>query len=459
MTSSCRPVGDSTFKMKTTGLLAACLASLGLCGCVMLDISNVPQQQRKIDSACRIDGSVRAENERSEPHPFVVVLARLTGNDPQRRDSWQIADHFVLEQAGRWAFAANPGTYGLVAFEDANANLVYESGEPYLRMDPGHLIACKTAEAFRGISLAVPADGRPREEGDINVAALQARSSGEQMQATLGEVTAVGEIASLDDPRFTDAVGVIGLWRPFDFLFEYRPGIYLLEPYDPKKIPVLFVHGITGHPANFRTLVGRMDRIRFQPFLYFYPSGAHLGLIADHLTQTMMKLEARYGFRKFYVVAHSMGGLTARGFILRHQALAPRVGIPLFVSLSTPWGGHKGATYGVEMSPAVVRVWYDMAPGSEYLHSLYYSDPQTRKVPLALRPGTAHHLLFSFKSSSTVSIGEANDDTVTVSSELLWDAQRDAVRLYGFDETHMSILDNSEVPILLDGLMKGALGD
>ena len=279
------------------------------------------------------------------------------------------------------------------------------------------------------------------------------------MQATLGSVTAVGEITSLDDPRFTDEVGEIGLWRPFDFLFEYRPGIYLLEPYDPKKIPVLFVHGITGHPANFRSLVGHLDRNRYQPFLYFYPSGGHLGIIADHLAQTMMKLEAQYGFRKFYVVAHSMGGLTARGFILRHQALSSRVQIPLFVSLSTPWGGHKGATYGVEMSPAVVRVWYDMAPGSEYLHSLYYRDPQTRKVPLTLAPKTAHHLLFSFKSSSTVSIGEANDDTVTVSSELLWDAQRDAVRVYGFDETHMSILDSAEAWALVNALLDKASGE
>jgi pimeloyl-ACP methyl ester carboxylesterase len=229
-----------------------------------------------------------------------------------------------------------------------------------------------------------------------------------------------------------------------------------LEPYDPNKIPVLFVHGITGHPANFRSLVAHMDRSRYQPFLYFYPSGGHLGLIADHLTQTMMKLEARYGFRKFYVVAHSMGGLAARGFILRHRVLAPRVDIPLFVSLSTPWGGHKGATYGVEMAPAVVRVWYDMAPGSEYLRSLYYADVDTMKVPRTLAPQTAHHVMFTYKQTGNVTIGEAHDDSVTVSSQLLWDAQRDAAYLYGFDETHMSILDSEQASALLNGLLDKA---
>lgn len=443
-------------EMKTTGLLSAGLGSLALCGCVMLDIGNIPQQQKKIDSACRIEGSVRAESEGGDSRSLVVVLARLTGADPERRDAWQVADHFVLEQAGRWVFTAGAGTYGVVAFEDANANLVYEPGEPWLRMEPGKPIACNAGEQFKDIALVIPREGDPREAGSIDVAALQVRSSDKQMQATLGEVTAVGEITTLDDPRFTDEVGVIGLWRPFDFLFEYRPGIYLLEPYDPKKIPLLFVHGITGHPANFRSLVGHLDRSRYQPFMYFYPSGGHLGIIADHLAQTMMKLEARYGFRKFYVVAHSMGGLTARGFILRHQELAGRVQVPLFISLSTPWAGHKGATYGVEMSPAVVRVWYDMAPGSDYLHSLYFRDLQTRNAPLTLAPKTVHHLLFSFKSSSTVSFGEANDDTVTVSSQLLWDAQRDAVRVYGFDETHMSILDSHVVLDLVGKILDGA---
>jgi pimeloyl-ACP methyl ester carboxylesterase len=429
---------------------AALAVAALLGGCVMLDIAKVPEQQRKADSLCRIGGTVRGESAGNPP--LVVMLVRLTGNDAKARSSWSVADHFVLEQAGHWQFAASPGTYGIVAFEDANSNLKYESGEPYLPLDSGKLIECTTGGKHEDIALAVPVDGKPREAGDIDVAALQARSTGDQLRTSLGEVTAVGELASMDDPRFTDEVGVIGLWRPFDFLFEYRPGIYLLEPYDPKKIPILFVHGITGHPANFRTLVARLDRSRFQAFLYFYPSGGHLDVIADHLTQTMMKLEARYGFRKFYVVAHSMGGLTARGFLVRHKALAPRVEVPLFVTFSTPWAGHKGASYGVEMSPAVVRVWYDMAPGSPYLTSLFYSDAQMR-APRRLGPSTAHHLLFSFRSSGTLNIGEANDDTVTVSSQLRQEAQHDAVRLYGFDENHMSILEAREPWAVLESLL------
>jgi pimeloyl-ACP methyl ester carboxylesterase len=436
---------------------AVLLAALAGGGCTLLDIGRVPEQQRLLDHACTIDGSVRGPADASAPRPLVVVLARKVGDDPQARDSWQLADHFVLEQAGRWQFSANPGTYGLVAFEDTDANLRYDPGEPYLRMDMDDLVTCRAGEKIDGLALSIPMDGRPRDGGSIDVSALQVRQAGAQMEATLGELTDVGKVTTLDDPRFTDEVGGVGLWRPFDFLFEYRTGIYLLEPYDPAKVPVLFVHGITGHPANFRTLVGRLDRSRYQPLLYFYPSGGHLDVVADHLTQTMMKLEARYGIRKVVVVAHSMGGLVARGFVLRHQAAAPRVGIPLFITLSTPWDGHKGAAYGVEMSPAVVRVWYDMAPGSAYLGSLYYADAE-RRQPRKLAPATAHHLMFSFRSSGTVNIGEAGDDTVTVASQLRQEAQRDAVRLYGFDETHMGILDSADALAIVDDLLADQAG-
>ena len=444
--------------MHIARIIAACFFTVAaLCGCALYEVAYVPQQQQKLDAMCHIDGSVRTEQD--EARPIVVVLGRLVGNDATRRDSWQVADHFVLEQAGNWAFFAGAGTYGIAAFEDINADLVYQPGEPYLQVDPGKLIVCKPGEAFGSIALVVPREGRPREEGGIDVAALQVRSVDDQTRVTLGQLTAVGEVTSLDDPRFSDENGLLGLWKPFDFMFAVRPGVYFLEPYDKRKIPVLFVHGITGTPTNFNSLVKHLDRDKFQPWMYYYPSGAHLVEIADHLTQTMMKLEARYGVKKFYVVSHSMGGLVARGFILRHNTLASRVRIPLYVSLSAPWAGHEGATYGVEMSPAVVRVWYDMAPGSEYLRSLYYKDPEEKKVPRTLAPATAHHLVFTFKSSNMVTFGEANDDTVTLSSQLIQDAQRDAVRLYGFEETHMSILDSAEMSALLEDLLKNAVKD
>ena len=395
----------------------------------MLDVK---EQQAKIDAACLVGGRVDAE--RKDAVPIIVVLVRQVG------EKWQVADHFVLEGPGRWQLAASAGTYGVVAFQDLNRDLKLQPGEPYLRNQ--QLLNCGPGERRTDLALHIPAAGRSGSAETFDVATLQARTFDQQMELSLGQVTAVGEIANLTDARFDASIAEDGLWRPFDFLFKGHPGIYFLGAYDSTKIPVLFVHGINGTPANFRTLIERLDRRRFQPWVYYYPSGASLARVADHLTQTMRKLQVQYGFRSFAVVAHSMGGLVSRGFLQRYREGGGKAEIPLFVSIATPWDGHKGAEYGTK-APVVVRVWTDMAPGSEYLKSLYQKDP-----------GVPHYLLFAFRQTG-VSLGEASDGVVTVASQLRPAAQQAAARVEGFPETHMGILESAAVAARLNQLLAG----
>jgi pimeloyl-ACP methyl ester carboxylesterase len=394
-------------------VLAAMLA-----GCGMLAVK---EQQAKIDASCRLSGRVEAE--RPGNAPLIVVLVRLAG------EQWQLADHFVLEGAGRWGFGASPGRYALAAFQDLNRDLKLQPGEPFLR---GNAVDCAAGERKADIALRVPAEGRSGFDATLDVAALQARTFSEQLELSLGQVTAIGEVAGLSDPRFDESVAEDGLWKPFDFLFTGHPGIYFLGAYDGTKTPVLFVHGINGSPRNFSALIERLDRRRFQPWVYYYPSGAHLGAVADHLAQTMRKLQVQYGFTQFAVVAHSMGGLVSRGFLQRYVA-GGAARVPLFVSIATPWGGHKGAELGVRTAPAVVRVWIDMAPGSEYQRSLYGRDP-----------GVPHYLFFTMR-----------DGTVTLESQLAAAAQKGAVRVEGYNETHMGVLESRDVAARLNELLAG----
>ena len=143
---------------------------------------------------------------------------------------------------------------------------------------------------------------------------FQARSSSAQLQQTLGAATAYGVVTTLEDPRFREEHAADSLWRPYDFIFDVGPGVYFLEPYDARKIPVLFVHGINGTPTNFRFLIEHLDRTKYQPWLYYYPSGVRLSGLADHLDQTMKTLQLQHGFTQYHVIAHSMGGLVSRGF-------------------------------------------------------------------------------------------------------------------------------------------------
>jgi hypothetical protein len=104
------------------------------------------------------------------------------------------------------------------------------------------------------------------------------------------------------------------------------------------------------------------------------------------------------------------------------------------ISLSTPYGGHATAASGLAHAPGAVPAWIDLAPGSAFLAQL--AQPLPKEVPF--------YLFFGVSGRSTM-VGENNDGVVAVDSEIpLW-AQEQAVRTYGFPETHMTILSAPEV--------------
>jgi len=98
----------------------------------------------------------------------------------------------------------------------------------------------------------------------------------------------------------------------------------------------------------------------------------------------------------------------------------------------------------------VVRSWHDMAPASDYLRSLFYTQSAARR---SLPAVTRHELLFSYKKGSS-SFGESSDQVVTVASELRAEAQDEAAGVYGFDDTHMGILEDPQVSLRVNKLLE-----
>ena len=427
--------GQDDQAMRSLAALATFAAAL-CAGCMFIAAK---EQQQSLDATCLISGSVASA--RKDASPIVVVLLQQREEAP-RADArqWRVVDHFVLEAPGRWGFGAGPGRYAVLAFKDRSRDLVYNPGESYGAAGADEPLACRAGGRVADVAVVIPEKADKPLPKTVDIPKLQRRDAEGQLNATFGQMTAVGDVVALADERFARKYAEDGLWRPYDFLTAGRAGVYFLEPYDAGRVPVLFVHGINGTPLDFEYLIGRLDRKRFQPWVYYYPSGVHLGNVANHLEQTMKKLQVRYRVPRFAVVAHSMGGLVSRGFIQRYTRDGG-AGLPLFVTLSTPWGGHKAAQTGIDTAPVVVRVWNDMAPGSEYQKSLY-STP----LPQAMR----HHLLFTFKGSAS---GESGDGAVSVASQLLPQAQRDALKLYGFDDTHTGVLRDPQVSLLLNQLL------
>ncbi len=109
---------------------------------------------------------------------------------------------------------------------------------------------------------------------------------------------------------------IAGLFKPQDFTGRAR--LARLQPYDPRKIPLIFVHGLGNSPATYGPLVDflRGDpviRKNYQIWFYAYPSGLPYPLAASYLRKQLAQARQLYpGMRDVVVVGHSMGGMISR---------------------------------------------------------------------------------------------------------------------------------------------------
>jgi len=104
--------------------------------------------------------------------------------------------------------------------------------------------------------------------------------------------------------------------KPGDFVSTTR--LARLQPYDPRKIPLLVIHGLGDSQATWAPMIGalRGDRVirqNYQIWFYSYPTGYPYPLMAALLRQKMDAIGAYYpGHKPIVVVGHSMGGMIAR---------------------------------------------------------------------------------------------------------------------------------------------------
>ena len=107
-----------------------------------------------------------------------------------------------------------------------------------------------------------------------------------------------------------------------DFFKEVGGNIYFLDEYDAAKTPILFIHGAAGSPQDWKYFVEHLDGRRYQPWIFYYPSGASLDSMSYLLYWKLGNLQRRYHFNRLYQAAHSMGGLVARSFLANYVSSA-----------------------------------------------------------------------------------------------------------------------------------------
>jgi pimeloyl-ACP methyl ester carboxylesterase len=236
---------------------------------------------------------------------------------------------------------------------------------------------------------------------------------------------------SLDDEFFDPGYGEMGMYDTKKFFAHTQRFMFSLEKFDPDKTTVIFVHGVSGTPRDFKYLVDGLDKRRYQPMFYFYPSGMPLQKLGSFLSGIMTVLEKDKYFqvKKAIVVAHSMGGLvslSALNELCRGGAPAYLKG---YISFNSPYGGVESAQKAIEKAPAVLDSWRDVAPGSPFLEKLYQG-PAAGKIPF--------YLFFGYET------GKSSDGTITLQSQLEHRIQFAATKTYGFNASHVGILNDDQ---------------
>jgi hypothetical protein len=111
-------------------------------------------------------------------------------------------------------------------------------------------------------------------------------------------------------------LGFMAMLRPANY--EQRAGIYMLEPYDPERIPVVLIHGLTSIPQMWVPTISAIEsdpelRGHYQFWVFAYPTGDPILLTALKLRESLARVYQLYPKTKHMVlISHSMGGLLSQ---------------------------------------------------------------------------------------------------------------------------------------------------
>ncbi len=237
--------------------------------------------------------------------------------------------------------------------------------------------------------------------------------------------------ASLDDAFFDRKYGEMGMYDTKKFFAHTQRFMFSLEKFNPDKTTVIFVHGVAGTPRDFKFLVDGLDKNRYQPLFFFYPSGMPLQKLGSFLSgiMTVLEKDKHFNLKQAIVVAHSMGGLVSLSALneLCRDGVPPY--LKGYISFNSPYGGVESAKKAIEKAPAVLDAWRDVAPGSLFLKNLYQGAAAV-KIPF--------YLFFGYMT------GDSSDGTITLQSQLEHRIQFVATKAYGFNASHVDILNDDQ---------------
>jgi pimeloyl-ACP methyl ester carboxylesterase len=215
-------------------------------------------------------------------------------------------------------------------------------------------------------------------------------------------------------------LGFINMLR--DQSMRTTSGLLLIEPYDPDRIPVVFVHGLLSSKFIWRrTALALLQdpaiRRRYQFWAFSYSTGNPISFSALRLREDLAFAQESFGPKHgMILIGHSMGGLLSRmqvtnsGRMIWNQVFGPRAqklysqvpddsrakralifqanpAIKRVIFIATPHRGSSLAAGGI----GVIAIWLIRLP-SDLLHEIPEAfaralDPESRRtiVPTSIQ--------------------------------------------------------------------------
>lgn len=108
-------------------------------------------------------------------------------------------------------------------------------------------------------------------------------------------------------------MGIFGMLRPQQYF--QQEGLFLVQPYDPKKIPLVFIHGLMSMPQMWLPVMADIEadpllRGKYQFWTFAYPTGNPIGYSALDLREALNSVYKAYPKSKHMVIVnHSLGGV------------------------------------------------------------------------------------------------------------------------------------------------------
>ena len=104
--------------------------------------------------------------------------------------------------------------------------------------------------------------------------------------------------------------------------YAEKTGLYFLQPYDPDRIPLVFVHGLFSTPFTWVETINGLQadpeiRKHYQFWVFSYPTGNPILYSALRLREELARVDQLYPNHKPYVVVgHSMGGMLTHAQVI-----------------------------------------------------------------------------------------------------------------------------------------------